>query len=316
MPMKLLSSPGSRTRRFRSGPGILIIVLLSLLVLAVLAAVIWGISRKWEHPGEKDRDSASGTPTPLEYKEVEVTEPFIDFAGQHLPIVEGVPTNDYGAENFTVTEDGKVEYTAGWFAHGVDVSAHQEWIDWEAVAESGVEFAMIRAAYRGYGSGRLLLDEMFYTNLEGALNAGLDVGVYVFSQAVNVKEAVEEADFLLEAIEGYPVSYPLVFDWERIDYDDARTAELGPEVMSACAMAFCQRVAEAGYQPSVYINMTQGYFDFDLKIISQYDIWLAEYDDHPDFYYHFSLWQYTSEGYVPGIEGEVDLNLSFRDFAG
>ena len=314
MQTRLLSSPGTRTRRFRSGPGLLIIILLALLVLAVLVAVIWSVSKKREHPGDKDPDDI--TPSPYEFEEVEVTEPFIDFAGQHVPIVDGVPTNDYGAENFTVNSDGRVEYTAGWFAHGVDVSAHQERIDWEAVAESGVEFAMIRAAYRGYGSGRLLLDDMFYENLEGALNAGLEVGVYVFSQAVNVKEAVEEADFLLEAVEGYPVTYPLVFDWERITYDDARTAELGPEVMSACAMAFCQRVAEAGYQPSVYINMTQGYFDFDLKIISQYDIWLAEYDDHPDFYYHFSLWQYTSEGYVPGIEGEVDLNLSFRDFAG
>jgi len=268
-------------------------------------------------PQDESDPVPSDSPSPSEEPSSQITETpptHIEFSGVRIPIVSDVPVNDYGEENFFLHEDTTLEYTAGWAAQGIDISAFQEDVDWEAVADSGIEFVILRVAYRGYGTGRLLLDELFYEHVEGALAAGLDIGVYVFSQAINVKEAEQEAEFVLNAIEGYPVKYPVVFDWERVLEEDSRTRNLGTQAMSACARAFCRRIEEAGYTPSVYINMSEGYLGFDLTVITEYDIWLAEYDDHPDFYYDFTLWQYTCEGYVPGVDGYVDRNLCFKDF--
>ena len=195
-------------------------------------------------------------------------------------------------------------------ALGVDVSSYQGSVDWEKAAEDGIDFAMIRVGYRGYGQeGKLMEDTVFRDNLQGALDAGLEVGVYFFSQAITEEEAREEADFVLELIDGYDLTYPVVFDWENITYDTARTDGIDSQTLTALADAFCRRVEEAGYQPMIYFNQYLAYLMYDLEGITQWPFWLAEYNETPGFYYTFQMWQYTDAGQVDGIQGEVDLNL-------
>ena len=195
---------------------------------------------------------------------------------------------------------------------GIDVSAYQKEIDWPAVAADGIDFAILRLGYRGYTEGGLFLDKTFEQNLQGALNAGLDVGVYFFSQAVTPEEAEQEADYVCSALDGYDITYPVAFDWEPISDESARTNGLDGETLTQCADAFCARVKEAGYTPAVYFNQSLGYLRYDLRELTDYALWLAEYDSKPDFYYHFDLWQYTHTGQVAGIEGNVDLDLDLR----
>lgn len=236
--------------------------------------------------------------------------PVLYYHNTALPLLENVPVNELDASAFRTDENGWLRYRDA--PMGIDVSTHQKEIDWEQVAEAGVEFAMIRAGRRGYTEGGLYEDEFFRRNIEGATAAGLDVGVYFFSQAVDVAEAREEAAYLLELIEGCAVTYPVVFDWEPITNDDARTDGLGGAELTACARAFCKDVAAAGYTPAVYFNVEQGYLRYRLDQLTDYVFWLAEYHDAPSFYYGFDLWQYTSSGSVAGIEGSVDLDLDLR----
>jgi len=194
---------------------------------------------------------------------------------------------------------------------GIDVSAYQPDIDWTEVKASGIEFAMIRVGYRGYGSGKLDLDDCFLKHMQGALDAGLDVGVYFFSQALTPEEAVEEAEYVLTWIEGYDITCPVVFDWEEVDAP-ARTDDMNMVMLTSCAEAFCKTVEEAGYEAAVYFNQAYGYQQFNLVSLREYQFWLAEYADVPTFAYDFQMWQYTNEGTVPGINGPVDLNIYFK----
>lgn len=198
---------------------------------------------------------------------------------------------------------------------GVDVSEYQGVINWEQVKNAGVEFAIIRAGYRTYGGGVITLDNSLITNIDGANAAGIDVGVYFFSQAITPEEAIEEADAVLDAVAGRTITYPIVFDWEIIYDDTARTDTITVEGLADCCVAFCERVKSAGYTPMVYQNASTSTHKLDLPRIKDYDFWLAEYTDFPTFYYEYDMWQYTSEGTIPGIEGNVDINISFKDFA-
>ena len=173
---------------------------------------------------------------------------------------------------------------------------------------------MIRVGYRGYSTGNLNPDPYFEANIQGALDAGLQVGIYFFSQAMNKEEAMAEAVQVLEWIRDYDVTYPVVFDWEEITGAEARTDTVSAETVTECAKAFCGVIQSAGYIPMVYFNRTQGYEIMDLAQLTDYDFWLARYTEVPDFEYHFEMWQYSSTGTVPGIEGNVDLNLCFVDY--
>ena len=241
---------------------------------------------------------------------------YITYRDQQLLVVEGLDKNTYDPEAFTTDSQGRVQYEKDGqqAALGIDVSVYQGEIDWQAVAGSGIDFAMIRVGYRGYSQGTLQMDERFQANMEGALEAGLDVGVYFFSQATTVAEAEEEADFVLEAIRSYPIRYPVVFDWEFITSGEARTDGMDGHGITQCAAAFCELVSVAGYTPMVYFNQDMGYLVYELQELDSSPFWLAEYDSSPDFYYDFEMWQYTHTGTVPGIQGNVDLNLAFRDF--
>ena len=152
-------------------------------------------------------------------------------------------------------------------------------------------------------------DKQFWANIQGALDAGLQVGVYFFSQATSAQEAREEARFVLDTIQGYDVTGPVVFDWENIGNDSARTDGMTSSQVTAAANAFCQMVEEAGYRPMIYFNQYIGYLLYDLDQVVQYPFWLAEYNAVPSFYYDFEMWQYTSSGSVSGISGKVDRNV-------
>ena len=228
-----------------------------------------------------------------------------------------VPPNEYDGEAFAVA-DGFLTYNKGVSRVGIDVSSHQKEIDWQQVAGAGVEFAMIRAGYRGYTEGGLFEDEYYRANMEGALSAGLEVGVYFFSQAVNEAEAVEEAEFLLSLLEGWEVSLPVVFDWEKQDKETSRTKDVSGGTMTACTLAFCRVIEAAGYLPMVYFSPSKAYGELDLEQLMQWPFWLAHYTPEwsfTSFRYHFHIWQYSDEGTVPGIGGDVDLNLCLTDFS-
>ena len=245
---------------------------------------------------------------------------YITYRNKQIPVQENVAVNTRLPSGFSTNEQGWLTYQAEGVEAipGIDVSAHQGEIDWQQVAKSGIKFAMVRVGYRGYGEeGKMVLDANYRRNIEGALAAGLDVGVYFFSQATSIWEVEEELELYLDAIEGYDITYPVVLDWEHIANDiNARTNYVSGESISRMADFFCNQVTEAGYTPAVYFNQHLAYLYLDLERLDGNVFWLAEYDTVPGFYYHFDMWQYSCTGRVPGIEGDVDLNLSFRDFTG
>ena len=227
--------------------------------------------------------------------------------------LEGVPANELTEESFS-SNDGRIEYTGTDYdvLRGVDVSEHQLDIDWKQVAASGVDYAYIRVGWRGYTEGGLFEDAYFERNIQGALDAGLHVGVYMFSQAVTVQEAIEEADFVLERIGKYNVTLPVVFDWEKIEAAEARSHGLTMELRTDCARAFCETVKSAGYVPCVYFNRNLGYYGYDLTRLTEYEFWFSLPESgFPNFYYACDMWQYSFTETVPGIAEPTDMNLWF-----
>lgn len=200
---------------------------------------------------------------------------------------------------------------------GIDVSKFQGNIDWEQVSESGIDFAIIRLGYRGYSNGRLVLDINYKKNMEGAAAAGIETGVYFFSQAVSKEEAEEEADFVLEALKEYKVGYPVAFDTEKIKFDTYRTEKLTVPELTEITKTFCGRIKKAGYQTMIYANAQWLTTQLDLTKLPEYDIWYADYDfeEHgkaPLYPYEFKMWQYTNKGNIKGIAGNVDMNILFE----
>lgn len=222
-----------------------------------------------------------------------------------------VAPNTYDTNKFQLVNN-QVTYPGAYV--GIDVSDHQGVIDWAKVKESGINFAIIRVGYRGTTRGKLYIDDQFENNIKGATEAGLKVGVYYFSQATTVAEAEEEASEVLTSINSYQVDYPVIFDWEPVEDEGARTANISGDMVSDCAAAFCKKVSKAGYNAAVYINKTQAYEFYDLDKISSYDLWYAEYQLKPSLFYNFSIWQYSANGTLDGIDSPVDVNLSFKDY--
>lgn len=197
--------------------------------------------------------------------------------------------------------------------HGIDVSEHQEYPEWDKVAADGIDFAMIRLGYRGSSQGMLYVDPIFRYNIAKAHEAGLDIGIYYFSQATSRAEAVSEAYFVAAMLEEYKdyITMPVVFDWEVTSGESSRTASLDGETVTEAAYHFTRVIAEAGYQPGVYFNRHMGYYLYDLTRFIDTDVmfWFAGEGDYSDFYYEHAMWQYTFTGSVKGISGNVDMNL-------
>lgn len=220
------------------------------------------------------------------------------------------PENVFDPADFQYDESGYLACMTAPYERGIDVSSFQGEIDWQAVAQSGVTFVIIRAGGRGYGNGELYEDSRAQLNYQGAKDAGLKVGTYFFSQAVSTEEAVQEAEYLLELTQTWQLDMPVVYDWEYVS-PDARTGLVDRQTLTDCMLAFCQRIEQAGLQSMVYFNPTQSRDLFHIEQITDYPFWLAMYSDWMTYPYRIDMWQYTNEGQVPGIQGNVDINLYF-----
>ncbi len=223
----------------------------------------------------------------------------------------------YDPELF-IEEDGSMKYQDDRYEvlHGVDVSEHQGYIDWEAVARAGYSFAFIRVGYRGYGeAGSLNEDAAAVDNLRRAKAAGLRVGTYIFSQALNEEEARAEADLAVGVItsSGVETDLPLMYDPELIKDDWGRANDITRGQVSLNTAAFRDQVEKtSALTVDIYSNLPWEHHYFDTDTMNQYEIWYADYEKAPQTPYHFAWWQYTNEGHVPGIDGEVDLNVWLR----
>ena len=217
--------------------------------------------------------------------------------------------NPLGPEDFAWV-DGRLTCLTAPAITGIDVSSWQKEVDWQQVKDSGVEFVMIRFARRGTTEGGLYLDEYAMSHYEGAKAVGLKIGGYLFSQAVSVEEAEEEAHYLLEAVKGLELEMPLVFDWE-LAQGDTRTDAVDARTVTDCALAFCGIIKAAGYEPMIYFNESLSRSRIFLEELTDYSFWLAKYSDTMNYPYKVDMWQYTDSGSIPGIPKRVDLNLYF-----
>ncbi len=197
---------------------------------------------------------------------------------------------------------------------GVDVSAFQHDIDWNQVKASGVDFAMLRLGYRGWGAkGTLVEDEYIQQNLAGTAAAGIPIGAYFFSQATTLDEVHEEIEFMLEILGDYQLDYPIVLDWEVANPTEGRVRNVTRRELTDMLRYFCDEMSARGFDPMVYFNWTQASRMIYLSELEDYPFWLALYQDRMTFPFRVEMWQYTSEGKVPGIEGDVDINVYIPD---
>lgn len=233
-----------------------------------------------------------------------------------IPVLANVPVCQYQPDQY-VTRNNLTYYTENnkiISKFGIDVSAHDGEIDWATVKSAGVEFAFIRVGYRGYDQGKIVFDTYYERNVQGALENGIDIGLYFYSQAITPEEALEEAEALLSAIGDAEITYPIVYDWEFVTTDTARTDDISAKMLTECSIAFCERIKQAGYIPMIYQNKNTSLLNLHLSKLTDYDFWLAEYNSTATYYYNYQIWQYSATGTVPGIKGEVDMNICFKDY--
>ena len=228
-----------------------------------------------------------------------------------LPTIEPIiepEKNPYGPMDFQYDHQNYLYCLRQESYPGVDVSAFQGDIDWVKVKQSGIRFAILRVGYRGYESGKLVEDEYIRQNLENTVAAGMPIGAYFFSQALTIKEVDEEIEFMLDILGDRKLEMPIVLDWE-IPTADARTAQMDARTLTALQEYFCKTMTEKGYTPMVYFNWHQSNTLLYLNELENYPFWLALYQDRMTYPYHVEMWQYTASGRVPGIQGDVDINV-------
>ncbi|MCR4790195.1 MAG: hypothetical protein K5839_03860 [Treponemataceae bacterium] len=225
-------------------------------------------------------------------------------ADQNL-ILSPYKKRNFKHKNFMRSYEDK-DYT---YRLGVDISRHDGAVDWEKVKASGRDFVILRIGWRGYETGILHVDENFHENIKGAQEAGFDIGVYVFSQALTEEEALEEAELVINELKDYEIQLPVVFDPEHIFDDSARTDDLEFEQFTRNAIVFCEKVKEAGYEPMIYANLAWQTYVLDLSQLQQYKMWYADYKKVPRSPYIFEFWQYDCFGKVPGINRKCDLDM-------
>lgn len=288
----------TRQRRKR---GSLLPVILAVVLAAVIAAALLVIRSLRPAQQPEEPDPHEGQIYVNDGANMVWLTPHENFAVSPLRRWQFVTLNDkphYQGSDFTTSR-------------GIDLSVFQGDVDWDKAAVDGVEFAIIRLGYRGYGKGALQPDELFTSHLDGAHAAGIDTGAYFFSQALTAEEGREEAQYVLEQLDGRRMEMPIYFDWEPIAVEDSRTNGYDYAHLTDSAVAFCQTIEAAGYRAGVYINRQQGYYHYDLSRLADYSLWVADYNSYPDFYYRFDMWQYTASGQLDGIDIQVDMNLMF-----
>ncbi len=266
---------------------ILLIIVAVLLSVALLVTFIFAIIP--DEPGAPTETTAPPTTT---------EEPF-------------VPTpNPYSPTDFTVVGDDILCITDD-AAKGIDVSQHQGDIDWQQVRQSGIEFVILRVGGRGWGqAGTLYIDDRAQEYYKDAKDAGLKIGAYFFSQAITPEEAREEARYALEQMEGWELDLPVAFDWEYIS-EEARTANVDQDTLTQCVVAFCDEIEKAGKETMLYTNPHHAGVGLDLEALDGMNVWIALYSEEMSYPYYITAWQYTATGSVPGIQGDVDINLYF-----
>lgn len=231
---------------------------------------------------------------------------FYDKSGKAVTgtqIIQGV-TYNFGS-------DGAIQTSVNGSKFGIDISRHNGKIDWNAVKSSGVDYVIIRCGYRGSSSGALITDQNFQSNIKGATAAGLKVGIYVFSQAVNEVEAVKEASLAVSLAKGYKLTYPIFIDTES---SGGRADKIDVATRTAVVNAFCQTVQSAGYQAGIYASKSWFETKLSMGSVGNYRIWLAQYAAAPTYSGRYDMWQYSSKGTISGINGKVDLNLSYLSY--
>ncbi|MDR0943270.1 MAG: glycoside hydrolase family 25 protein [Ruminococcus sp.] len=303
---------------------ILLIALISA-VLVIAALSVFLVIKNNEIKALEDQNktlSAYAMAVP-EYEYIDEDAEYITIDDSYLGEISlnplpGVAKNSYDYD-FLEYENGRFSYAVDGIktsATGVDVSHYNESIDWTAVKADGVDFAMIRLGYRGYEEGVIKEDPKALEYIEGATSAGLDVGVYFYTQAINVDEALEEAEWVLDKIKPYELTYPVVLDIEITSAENVRANDISGAMQNDIAEAFCERIKEDGYRPMIYANKRMAYLKLDMSRLSKYDFWIAEWSDKapPDFAYDFRIWQYSTEGEVDGISTPVDLNICFYHY--
>ena len=217
-------------------------------------------------------------------------------------VIQGVKYN-FASDGSLVTGSGTL---------GIDVSKWNGNIDWTAVKNSGVSYVIIRCGYRGSSEGALIKDSKFENNIKGAINAGLKVGVYFFSQAIDKNEAVEEASMVLECIKNYKISYPVFLD---VEPSGGRADSISVATRTEICKAFCETIQGYGYTAGIYAN--KNWFEEKIntsELSSKYKIWLAQYAAAPTYTGRYDMWQYKATGKIKGISGDVDMNLSYLGY--
>lgn len=240
-----------------------------------------------------------------------------------FPILETNKKNNFDLSKFTYPtyNDEKKEWegTATYMAKeekearkGIDVSTFQGEINWKKVKNSGIEYAIIRLGFRGYESGKIVLDSKFEENIEGSLNVGLDTGVYFFTEALNEKEAIEEAEFVIENLKEYKINMPVVIDVEEsANTEKTRTRDLTAEQRTKNVIAFCETIKKSGYEVMIYGNLKSFMIMMNFEELEEYDKWFAYYRYPFHFPYKIKMWQYTASEKIDGIDGKTDVNLMF-----
>ena len=272
-----------------------------------------------EHPMNHKNNMGSGGVNDDSNRQPEGSSPSSGSSSSSSSSVP-LPPSPSEEEDGTLSPLPPQEIISTRLVYGIDISYYNRVTNWKAVKDSGIEFVMIRVGYRGYGTGVLVLDDQFENNIKGAKAAGLKVGAYFFSQALNEAEAREEAAFMLKYLSKYSLDFPVAYDMENFD-PNYRTYSLNGNRMQITnnAIAFCEVVKNAGYTPMVYYG-SGNLNNFDTNLLSsRYKIWFARYpsywDENTKLNYngHYDIWQYTSEGSVPGIAGNVDKNVMYVD---
>ncbi|MCR5515673.1 MAG: glycoside hydrolase family 25 protein [Lachnospira sp.] len=205
-------------------------------------------------------------------------------------------------------EDDKYESVAG-----VDLSVYQGDVDFSKVKNAGFDYCMLRVGYRTYGGGVVTADANFETYVSDALKNDLDVGVYFFTSAISTAEAKEEAQFVLDAIKPYNITYPVVVDVEEIVSGTSRQESLSVEELTEIVKTFCETIEDAGYDVMIYSNLKGFIANVNLEELEDYDKWFANYDTTPYYPYKFTMWQYSQSGSVDGIDGDVDLDIYLKE---
>jgi GH25 family lysozyme M1 (1,4-beta-N-acetylmuramidase)/uncharacterized protein YjdB len=226
----------------------------------------------------------------------------------------GVPvtgTQIINGVTYNFGSDGAIASSVNGKTFGIDVSRHNGTIDWNAVKASGVDFVIIRCGYRGSSTGALIEDQNFKTNIKGATAAGLKVGVYVFSQAINEVEAVKEASLAVSLVKGYNLTYPIFIDTES---SGGRGDAIDKATRTSVVNAFCQTVIAGGYKAGIYASKTWFESNLNMSSVGNYRIWLAQYAATPTYKSKYDMWQYSSKGKISGINGNVDLNYSYLGY--